>query len=156
MIDRDNLPHRQSTLAIVINSKRKFLIVNKNAYKPDEWAFPGGGVDEDETSQQAVERELREELLSDKFEVLGKSQFTDQYEWPDETIQDVNYKKGKKFRGTKLTQFFVRFNGDEDEVRAGDGLRAVKWVDYTELKSHLIFDNQFESANQVIREFIKP
>lgn len=154
MINRDNFPYRQSTLAIVTNQNGKFLIVNKQAYEPDKyWSFPGGGVDEGETPAVAVTRELNEELESKKFEIIGKSNHICQYEWPDDVIESILQKKGQCFRGTHLTQFWVRFTGNEDEVRAGDGIRKVKWVTREELKDYLLFPNQMENTEKVIQEF---
>lgn len=124
------------------------------AYQEGQWAFPGGGVDGDETPQQALKRELVEELKSDKFEIVGRSQYPGVYEWPDQVIETTYQKNGKYFRGTHLTQFWVKFAGELDEARAGDGIKAVKWVTREELKSHLIFPNQWENAEKVIQEFI--
>lgn len=156
MIDKNKLPYRQSTLAIVTDQSGKFLIVNKQAYEPNKyWSFPGGGVDGGETPEEAVTRELIEELESDKFEVVGKSNHTYQYEWPDEVIERTFKEKGKYFRGTRLTQFWVKFIGNQDEVKAGDGIRTVKWVSREELKDHLLFPNQMENTEKMIQEFSK-
>jgi len=121
MFKRDELPYRKSTLAIITDQSGKFLVVNKQAYEPDKyWSFPGGGVDEGETEEEAVRRELIEELKSDKFEILGRSRDTYQYEWPDDVIEATYKKYGKYYRGTQLPQFWVKFTGREDEVKAGD------------------------------------
>lgn len=156
MVDRSELTYRQSTLAIVTDQSGKFLIVNKEAYEPDKWwSFPGGGVDEGETPEQAVARELVEELGSNKFEIIGKSNHAYQYEWPDEVIERTFKEKGKYFRGTRLTQFWVKFTGNEDEVKDGDGIRTVKWISREELKNHLLFPNQMKNTEKMIQEFSK-
>lgn len=154
MFSKDKLPYRQSTIGLVTNGNGKFLIVNKIVYQPYQWSFPGGGVDNNETPLQAIKRELVEELLSDKFEIIGKSHFPYRYEWPDETIETAFKKNGKYFRGTELTQFWVKFTGTPDEARPGNGIKAIKWVTREELKSHLIFPDQWENAEKVIKEFI--
>ncbi len=154
MFKREDLPYRQSTLAIVTNKEGKFLVVNKEAYAPDKWwSFAGGGVDEGETPRQALMRELVEELESDKFEVVAKSKNDYQYEWPDQVIEETFEKKGTYWRGTELTQFWVQFKGEENEVKAGDGIRTIKWVNRDDLKDHLLFPNQLENAEKVIQEF---
>ena len=125
-------------------------------YEPNKyWSFPGGGVDEGETAKEAVKRELIEELESDKFEILGKSKHAYKYEWPDDVVEATYKKNGKYFRGTQLPQFWVKFTGKTNEVKAGDGIRFVKWVTREELKNHLLFPNQLENAEKVILEFTK-
>lgn len=63
-MDSNNMPYRPSTLAIVTNSQGQYLLVQTNQYQPNECTFPGGGIDPGETPQQAIQRELEEEILS--------------------------------------------------------------------------------------------
>ncbi len=45
--------------------------------------------------------------------------------------------------------------GEVNEVKAGDGIRTIKWVTREELKDHLLFPNQLDNAEKVIQEFLK-
>lgn len=156
MFKREELPYRHSTLAIISDKNGKFLIVNKLAYEPDMyWAFPGGGVEVGETELEAVRRELVEELKSDQFKILDQNPQASKYEWPDEVIESFFQNRGQYFRGTELTLFWVKFTGKENEVEAGDGIRRVKWITREELKDHLLFPNQLETAEKMIQEFTK-
>jgi len=122
-------------------------------YAAGQWSFPGGGIDEGESSEEAIVRELSEELNSDKFKIVGKSQHQYKYEWPDRVVEEIYQKKGLYQRGTQLDQFWISFLGNEDEVTAGDGIREIKWVKKEKLEKYLKFLNQLENAEKVILEF---
>lgn len=53
--------------AAIITSKNKILIAKRGATKslPNLWEFPGGKVEENETPEDCVIREIREELNID-------------------------------------------------------------------------------------------
>lgn len=154
-MNREDLPYRISTLGIVTNDDGLYLLVCKACYQDNQWSFPGGGVDGDETPEEALKRELEEELMSDKFEIVAKSKFSYKYEWPDDVIEKTFKEKGIYFRGTELTQFWVKYTGIKDEVIPGDGIKSVKWVSREELRAHLVFPDQYENAEKVIEEFNK-
>lgn len=153
MIEREKLPYRKSTIGIITDNDGYFLVVNKKVYKDGQWSFPGGGADEGETAIEAVKREFVEELLGGEFEVIAESKIPYKYEWPDEVIEQTYARKGTMFRGTELVQFWVKYEGDRDAIRPGDGIRAIKWIKREDLKNHLIFPNQWENAEKVIEEF---
>ena len=60
-------------VAAVIKKKDKYLIVqrNKNKYLGLKWEFPGGKVEKGESLEDAVKREIKEEL-SIKINVIKK------------------------------------------------------------------------------------
>ncbi|MCK5818630.1 MAG: 8-oxo-dGTP diphosphatase MutT [Psychromonas sp.] len=52
------------SIAIVINEQQEILISLRNGdlHQCDKWEFPGGKVDNDETPENAMLRELKEEV----------------------------------------------------------------------------------------------
>ena len=69
------IPHHQIAVGLILNQRNELLI----ALRPNEsmlgglWEFPGGKQEEDETLQETVIRELKEEL-GVKVEVFSKFQ----------------------------------------------------------------------------------
>jgi len=51
-------------VGIIINTDEKILIAKRasHQHQGDKWEFPGGKIEEGETPQQALRRELKEEL----------------------------------------------------------------------------------------------
>ncbi len=123
--------------------------------KDNEWSFAGGGVDEGETAEQAVIRELEEELGSKNFRIVGESKQKYSYDFPEETIKKNYEKRGIWQRGQEITGFWVKFEGNKEELSPVDGIRKIKWVSKEELKENLIFPGQWENTSLVIEEFEK-
>lgn len=153
-IDRDGLTYRQSTSALIVDKIGRILIVQKKSYKNNEWEIPGGGIDENESPEIAINRELNEELGSDKFEVIKISNQIDRYEWPDELINQKIEEREPVFRGQERRQFLVMFLGDESDIKPQiEEIRDVKWVIPCDLSDYLIFPNQMEKMRKLLKEF---
>lgn len=64
---------RRKVRAVVVNEHGEFLLVRPHGYREGEWTLAGGGVEDGETVQQAMRREIAEELgvsLEEDFERL--------------------------------------------------------------------------------------
>ena len=53
---------RQGVRAVVIDSAERILLVRFDFADGELWATPGGGVEPDETPEEAIRRELHEEV----------------------------------------------------------------------------------------------
>jgi 8-oxo-dGTP diphosphatase len=74
-----------NVVAAIIQHEDKILCVQRNLSKYDyisyKWEFPGGKIEKDETKEDAIIREIKEEL---GLEILVDSEFcTVEHDYPD-------------------------------------------------------------------------
>ncbi|OIO32962.1 MAG: hypothetical protein COZ49_02110 [Candidatus Yonathbacteria bacterium CG_4_10_14_3_um_filter_47_65] len=69
----------------VIQNGGKILLI-RNSYGNKLWTFPGGGVDEEETMEQAVEREVMEEVGIKINELKRIGEFATTAEYKIDTV----------------------------------------------------------------------
>ena len=74
-VQMNNKSYRKGVGIIIVNSDLQFFLGKRIG--ADAWQFPQGGIDEGETPEDALYRELYEEtgLERDKIEILDKSKF---------------------------------------------------------------------------------
>lgn len=131
------LRYRQCVVGCVINERHEILVVSRVGHT-DHWQFPQGGREDNETPQQAVLREMREELGTDKLTIIGQSRpnvyrYSWKKTWPmiqSGPTPDRHY----GYRGQSVTVFFLKFTGNDNEIRLdNDELNAYRWILPTEL-----------------------
>jgi len=138
----------------VVDKDNNFLLVQKNAYKDNEWNVLGGGREEGENLEQNLFRELEEELGVEKsdFEIVGVSSHKIQYDYPANTVMKIH---DGKYRGQSYDQVIVRFVGNKNNlVFNPKEFRGHKWVKIEELEAHLIFPNQYQTHKEAINEVL--
>ena len=121
-------PFRKNA-SIIARENGKFLLVKKPRTR-HAWQFPQGGVEADETFEEAAQREFEEELGTDKIKILKEASVFF-YDWSDETEIDPRL---KKFRGQEVHLFLADFFGGDSEIKLDrNELAEWRWVDAAEL-----------------------
>ena len=112
MIDKDGF--RPNVGIILCNEKDQVLWAQRAQH--DSWQFPQGGIKEHETPEQAVYRELMEEvgLAPEHVEVLGMTSGWLRYRLPKRYLR---YGNKPLCIGQKQRWYLLRFIGSEDDVK---------------------------------------
>lgn len=111
MIDEDG--YRPNVASVIINKDNKILWAKR--VNEDNWQFPQGGIQKGETPEQAMYREVYEEvgLSKNSFEILGRSSDWLRYDVPEKFVK--TYWQGR-YKGQKQIWFLLKFIGADDLI----------------------------------------
>lgn len=99
---------------MIINREKKVLLCQRIDKKKLALQMPQGGVDQGETDEQALYRELQEELGSDNFVVLGRAKKVYKYKFPNYVLRNKSYKVS--YMGQQQTWFLLFFPGQSGDL----------------------------------------
>ncbi len=132
MIDNDGF---RANVGIILCNQDQQLFWGHRIGQVDAWQFPQGGIDPNETPEEAMYRELYEEvgLRPEHIKILGKTDKWLRYRLPQNLIRR-NPSSDRTCIGQKQVWFMLEFVGNEEDFN----LNAVdqpefdlyKWVDY--------------------------
>lgn len=143
--------HRKGISALIVNAKKEFLLVNLISFEEKYYAIPGGGVEKDETLEEAAYREIKEELGINPT-ALEKVGVSDKPLLFTFKVPKVN-SEGREYVGSERHFFAFRFIGSDNEIHLAENeVRAYKWVPFSELGAYLLFDNQLGDTTEKIKE----
>ena len=108
------LEYRRSVGVMLLNRQSE-VFVGRRIDMPSEqaWQMPQGGIDPGETPRQAALRELKEEIGTDKAEILAESRAWLRYELPAE-IGGTMW--GGRYCGQEQKWFAMRFTGSDSDI----------------------------------------
>ena len=84
-IDRESLPYRPCVGVMLLNDRGQVFVARRCDSK-DAWQMPQGGIDEGEGVHEAALRELKEEIGTDKAEILGETAEKLRYDLPARSV----------------------------------------------------------------------
>lgn len=130
MIDNDGY---RANVGIIVCNRDKQLFWGHRIGHLDSWQFPQGGIDDGETPEEAMYRELKEEtgLSSTDVNILGKTKGWLRYRLPQRLIRKNST---KLCIGQKQIWFLLELVSDDNAVNVNGDVSPEfdhwKWVDY--------------------------
>ena len=130
MIDEEGY---RLNVGIIVANEHQQLLWAKRLYGKDGWQFPQGGMRLDESPQQAMFRELEEELglLASHVKIIKESENWYAYELPK------RYQRTEALPlciGQKQKWFLLKLLSDEAQINVNKSehpeFSSWRWVDY--------------------------
>ncbi len=156
-IDPRNLPYRHGVGLCLFNSRGLVLIAERRDRR-GAWQMPQGGVQKGENIRVAAFREMKEEIGTDRAEILQQMPDKLRYEFPDW----LQYKDGVfhgKYRGQEQDWFALLFTGDDKDIDLSGAHEpenpefiAWRWAELQETPG-LIVDFKRPIYQRVVEEF---
>ncbi|MBK73641.1 MAG: NUDIX domain-containing protein [Verrucomicrobiales bacterium] len=147
--------YRSNVAALMIN-KDGYLLVCERLRNPGAWQFPQGGVNEGESLEAAIVREVEEEIgLEPKDYRVERSKGVYRYDYPPEAQKNKLSHK-VDFVGQEQTYFLCQLNERVTEVNLMQEpreFRAAKWIRPSEFESGWLPDFKKKTYREVMRDF---
>lgn len=142
-------------VGIALFNKQGLVFVGERIDTPGAWQMPQGGIDRGEDITKAAKRELREEIGTDKIEIIKVADQTMRYDLPDDMRQRL---WGGKYAGQEQTWIAAKFLGQDADININAHKPAEfqkwKWIPLAQTID-LIVPFKRETYRQVI-ELMKP
>ncbi len=141
-------------LCLFNNEGKVFVGERLDGSEKGAWQMPQGGIDEGEDIITAAFRELKEEIGTDKAEIIRIHPTTFKYDIPADVLSRVPW--GNQYVGQEQTWVALRFQGVETDIKldAWDHpeFGQYKWVDLKDVPK-MIVPFKIDTYNDVVKAF---
>lgn len=139
--------YRKTVVGVVCQGS-EILVIKKQHW--NGWVdFPQGGIEEGESPEEAVLRELAEELGTDRFGKPVATGITVTRPFSPETL--AHYPDRGNV-GKEQHYFVVPFMGNREDIRLGDDLVAYRWLATEDLLKKIYDPATTEKVLEFMRE----
>jgi len=128
-----SLPYRPCVGTMVFNRQGQIFVGKRIDQTLEAWQMPQGGIDEGETPEQTMRRELKEEIGTDNVEILREHPDWLTYDLPEHLL-GIAWEG--RYRGQRLKWFALRFVGADGEIDVKTSHQEFsewKWIGIAQL-----------------------
>ena len=99
---------------MILNTNNEILVGRRLDHPSGYWQMPQGGIDENENPEEAVWREMMEEIGTNNADLFKISNQWVKYDIPQETLDNLPW--GKTYVGQMQKWFIFKFSGLENDI----------------------------------------
>ena len=122
---------------MILNNNKEILVGRRLDHPSGFWQMPQGGINQNENPEDAVWREMMEEIGTNKAELIKVSNQWINYDIPTETLKTLPW--GKKYIGQTQKWFAFQFTGEDKDINVGT--ENPEFSEWKWTKIDLIVDN---------------
>lgn len=129
--------YRRGVGIMLLNERNQVLVGQRADAKGEAWQMPQGGIDGDEEPRSAAYRELKEEIGTDKAQIVAESKGWLRYDLPS----SLRKRWDNRWRGQQQKWFVMRFEGVDTDINiTGEQpeFSAWKWVSIEQLPDLIV------------------
>ena len=143
--------YRRCVGMMILNNIKEILVGRRLDHPSGFWQMPQGGIDVNENPEEAVWREMMEEIGTNKVKLLKVSNQWINYNIPSETLKTLPW--GHKYIGQTQKWFAFQFTGKESDIN----VRTVnpEFSEWKWTKINLIVDEIVPFKRDVYTKILK-
>jgi len=129
--------YRRGVGIMLLNHQNEVFVGQRADAQGDAWQMPQGGIDDDEQPREAAFRELKEEIGTDKAQIIAESKTWLRYDLPP----DLRQRWDNRWRGQQQKWFVMRFQGVDADINVATEhpeFSAWKWVSIEHLPDLIV------------------
>ena len=127
--DIARLPYRPCVGLMLFNHDNRVFVAKRIDMRTEAWQMPQGGINAGENPREAAMREMREEIGTDKAEIIAENDGWLEYDLPGRLVPQL---WGGQYRGQKQKWFALRYLGEDSDINIETDIPEFtewKWVE---------------------------
>jgi len=132
-------PYRKCVGMMILNNSKEILVGKRIDHPSGFWQMPQGGIDEYENPEEAVWREMMEEIGTNNVTLIKTSNQWLNYDIPNDTLKTLPW--GHKYKGQTQKWFAFKFTGKNQDIDVGTTnpeFSEWKWINYQDIVDKIV------------------